>query len=415
MDRPMNDSNYSFEGDALPKPLAGIQVLDLTRVIAGPYCTMMLADMGADVVKIEEPLKGDELRWVGRYSGRALHDEDYFNASNRSKRSIGLNLKNQVERDIAQELARTADVVVENFSPGVAERLGMGWEALSKQNPRLIYCSISGFGQSGPYRNRLALDPIIQAVSGVMSVTGNADEAPMQIGAPLSDVVAGMFGAYSIAAALSGRALTQKGRYIDISMQDAMLAVLGPRMGEALQAGINPQRHGNENPMRVPANSYQTKDGDYIAIIVQNDNHWEGFCKAISRADLFQMPDFKTMKERVLHRKHLDDVVANEFLLRGTEEWASRLEECRIPYARVNTYLEAVDDTQVKYRKLIKEITHPVSGNIKVVGAPWVLDRDKDEVFPPPLLGEHTSEILQGWLGWNEVQAASIASKYLVE
>ncbi|TCT09601.1 CaiB/BaiF CoA transferase family protein [Paralcaligenes ureilyticus] len=405
------DKNNRRDEGSLPKPLAGIKVLDLTRVIAGPYCTMMLADMGADVVKIEEPSRGDELRWVGRYQGRADHDEDYFNASNRSKRSIALNLKDQHEQKIASDLARVADVVVENFSPGVAERLGMGWQVLSEQNPGLIYCSISGFGQSGPYRNRLALDPIIQAVSGVMSVTGHENDPPMQIGAPLGDVIAGMFGAYSIAAAIYGRSITQKGRYIDISMQDSMLAVLGPRMGEALQAGLNPKRHGNENPMRAPANSYQTKGGDYIAIIVQNDNHWENFCKAIGRLDLFELPEFRTMENRALQRKRLNAIVAGEFLLHSTEQWMRRLDENRIPHSLVNTYLQALDDIQVKHRKLIKEVIHPASGSIRLVGAPWKFNQDLDEIFSPPMLGQHTREVLQSWLGRDEPSISSATSQ----
>lgn len=394
----------------LPPPLSGIKVLDLTRVIAGPYCTMMLADMGADVAKIEEPQRGDELRWVGRYRGRSSRDEDYFNASNRSKRSVALNLKDARDRGIAVEMARAADVVVENFSPGVAERLGMGWDALSAVNPRLVYCSISGFGQSGPYRSRLALDPIIQAISGVMSVTGNENEPPMQIGAPLGDVVAGMFGAYAIASALYGRQATGRGRYIDISMQDAMLAVLGPRMGEALQAGINPRRCGNENPMRAPANAYRTADGDYIAVIVQNDDHWENFCKAIGRPDLFEMPEFHGMENRVRQRERLDAIVAREFSAYGTAEWAARLQAHRIPYSPVNTYLKALEDIQVRHRRLIKEVAHPVSGNIRLVGAPWKLDRDAERIFPPPLLGQHTQEVLRSWIGRDRSEALPAAS-----
>jgi formyl-CoA transferase/CoA:oxalate CoA-transferase len=236
-------------------PLKGIRVLDLTRVIAGPFCTMMLADMGADVVKLEEPERGDELRWVGRYPGRADHDEDYFNASNRSKRGIALNLKSDDDRAIAQQLADKADVVVENFSPGVAARLGLGWDELSARNRKMIYCSISGFGQTGPYRNRLALDPIIQAASGVMSVTGQPGQDPMQVGAPIADVAAGMFAAYAIAVSLHSRAANGEGRYIDVSMLEAMVAVLGPRMGEALQAHRSPGRFGNQNPIRVPADA----------------------------------------------------------------------------------------------------------------------------------------------------------------
>jgi crotonobetainyl-CoA:carnitine CoA-transferase CaiB-like acyl-CoA transferase len=266
-------------------PLAGIKVLDLTRVVAGPYCTLVLADLGADVVKIEERERGDELCWVTRYQGRAAHDEDYFYALNRSKRSIALNLKDAADGKLAQQLAVRADVVVENFAPGVAERLGMGWKTLKRRNPRLIYCSISGFGQSGPYRDRLALDPIVQAISGAMSVTGETEGAPMLVGAPLGDVGAGMFGACAIVAALHTVKKNCKGCFIDVSMQDAMLAMLGPRMGEALQAGIASGRHGNQNPMRVPANNYATRDGKYVCVMVQHDGHWEPFCDALERRD----------------------------------------------------------------------------------------------------------------------------------
>ncbi len=396
---------------ALPKPLAGVRVLDLTRVIAGPYCTLMLADMGADVVKLEEPLHGDELRWVGRYRGRAEHDEDYFYASNRSKRSLGLNLKDPEERRIAQTLADAADVVVENFTPGVAERIGMGWSELSARNPRLVYCSISGFGQTGPYRNRLALDPIIQAVSGVMSVTGKEGAEPMQIGAPLGDVVAGMFGAYAVVSALHARHATGRGRYIDVSMQDAMLAVLGPRMGEALQAGLNPGRHGNENPMRVPANAYLTRDGHYVAVIVQNDNHWEPFCRAIDRMDLHADERYKSMRQRVVHRREIDALVAETFTARDARDWEQRLEAHRVPYAYVNTYLEAVEDPQVRHRGLIRQAVHPASGPVRFVGAPWRMNEDEDRIAPPPLLGQHTAAVLCDWLKWDEGEALALQAE----
>lgn len=398
--------------EPLPKPLAGVKVLDLTRVIAGPYCSLMLADMGADVVKLEEPLHGDELRWVGRYRGRAEHDEDYFYASNRTKRGIALNLKDAKERAVAQELACVADVLVENFAPGVTDRLGMGWAELSARNPRLVYCSISGFGQTGPYCNRLALDPIIQAVSGVMSVTGREDAEPMQVGAPVGDVTAGMFGAYAVVSALYGRSVTQRGRYIDISMQDSMLAVLGPRMGEALQAGVNPGRHGNENPMRVPANAYRARDGHYIAVIVQNDNHWEPFCRAIDRLDLFADPQYRTMRQRVLHRRRLDEIVAQVFAQHDAAEWEERLERNRVPYAYVNTYLEAVADPQVAHRDLIKEVLHPISGAIRLVGAPWRMNGDEEKIAAPPLLGQHTAAVLQEWLGWTEAEASALQTKH---
>lgn len=251
-------------------PLHGVRVLDLTRVISGPYATMMLADMGADIVKIEEPLRGDEMRWI-KYKGRAAHDEDYFYASNRSKRSITLNMKDAVDQQVAKDLAAKADVLIENYAPGVASRLGMGWSELSAMNPRLIYCSISGFGQTGPYRSRPALDPIIQALSGVMSVTGYEGQGPLKIGAPLADVISGMFSAFAISCAWTATKESGEGQYIDVSMQDAMMAVLGPRMGESLQANINPGRHGNATAARVPADTYLTKDGRHLTIMVLND------------------------------------------------------------------------------------------------------------------------------------------------
>jgi crotonobetainyl-CoA:carnitine CoA-transferase CaiB-like acyl-CoA transferase len=394
------------------RPLEGVRVLDLTRVIAGPYCTMMLADMGADVAKVEEPLHGDELRWVGRYRGRAAHDEDYFYASNRGKRSVGLNLKDPQEREIARALAQTADVLVENFSPGVAERLGMGWEALHALNPRLVYCSISGFGQTGPARNRLALDPIIQAVSGVMSVTGEPDGPPTQVGAPLGDVVSGMFAAYAIATGLLEARRSGEGRYIDISMQDSMLAVLGPRMGEALQAGISPARYGNQNPMRVPANAYETADGRYVAVIVQNDNHWLAFCTAIERADLHHDARFRTMASRVHHRAEIDTTVADTFRTRSAAQWQARLEAHRVPYGYVNDYLDAVRDEQVAHRGLIRPAEHPVSGPIQVVGPPWMDAEAGSAVRSPPLLGQHTAEVITQWLAWSASEAAKLQEKH---
>ena len=390
-----------------PAPLAGVRILDLTRVISGPYATMMLADMGADIVKVEEPLRGDEMRWI-RYRGRAAHDEDYFNACNRSKRSIGLNLKDPDDRALAQQLAAQADVLVENFSPGVAERLGMGWAELSAANPKLIYCSISGFGQDGPYRSRPALDPIIQALSGVMSVTGHEAHGPMKVGAPVADVVSGMFAAFAIASALAGRKTSGKGQYLDISMQDAMIAVLGPRMGEALQAGIAPGRHGNATGMRVPADTYLTSDKRYLVIMVLNDNTWEPFCRALDKPEWFANEAYRTSAGRVRHKVELNALVAAEFARRTGAEWGSRLEEHRIPFGFVNDYLEAVEDPQVRHRGLVRDVDHPTSGRIRVIGPPWKFGDGESAVAPPPLLGQHTREVLMEWLSFDDDEAARV-------
>tara|TARA_R110002124_G_scaffold104370_13_gene254373 strand:+ start:27140 stop:28222 length:1083 start_codon:yes stop_codon:yes gene_type:complete len=357
----------------------------------------MLADMGADVVKIERPDGGDDLRTVGRYKGREDH-EDYFNANNRSKRSITLDLKREADRKIGWALAKKADIVVENFAPGTAARLKMDWDTLRTLNPRLIYCSISGFGQTGPYRSRLALDPIIQAVAGSMSVTGEPDGKPMQVGAPLADVMAGMFGAYAIAVMLRSVEQTGVGDYIDVSMQATMVAALGPRMGETLQAGIVPHRIGNENPMRVPANIYLTADNRFVAIICQSQRQWAPLCDAIDRGDLAEDARYAEPSGRVAHRKVLDAEIAGAIATRTAEEWIARFEQFRVPCSQVNNYREALDDPQIKYRGLVRELDHPTAGRIEVVGPPWIIEGKSTPMFTPPALGQHRGDILADWL-----------------
>lgn len=382
----------------LPPPLAGVRVLDLTQVVAGPYCTLMLADMGAEVVKIERPGHGDDLRRTVPYTGREGH-HDYFNALNRSKKSIALDLKNEAHRAVALKLATRADVIVENFAPSTAHRLGLGWEDVKGLNPRLVYCSLSGFGQSGPYRNRLALDPIVQAVTGVMSVTGEPEREPIMVGAPLADVIAGMFGAYAIVSALHVVKRDGVGQYIDLSMQDAMLAALGVRMGETLQAGIAPGRLGNENPLRAPANTYETADGLWLAIMVQHEGQWAPFCRAMEREEWIDDARFRTMASRVRNRKEINEAVARRFAEQPCEYWVRRLEAERIPYALVNDYAQALADPQVVHRGLIRQLDHPASGPIRVVGPPWIMSVSKTTMAPPPLLGQHTAQVLRDWLG----------------
>ena len=391
-------------------PLEGVRVLDFTRVVAGPYCTMMLADLGAEVAKVEQPKVGDELRSIVRYRGRGPEDEDYFYALNRSKNSATLDLKNPAGREAAQSLARHADVVVENFVPGAAARLGVGWEDLHPLNPRLVYCSLSGFGQTGPYRDRLALDPIIQALSGVMSVTGSPEGEPTAIGAPIADVVAGMFAAYAVVACLYAVRQGEPGRFIDVSMLDSMIAVLGPRMGETLQAGVLPERVGNENPMRVPAGTYLASDGRYVDVIVQNDRYWEPFCRALDRPEWFQDHRFTTVALRIRHRAELNALVAARFAERAAAEWVERLSAERVPASVVNDYAGALADPQVLHRGLVRTVEHPRSGPIRVVGPPWVMDRAEAKMEPPPLLGQHTEQVLREWLGWGNAEIERLRS-----
>ena len=391
-------------------PLTGKRVLDFTHVVAGPTCTMMLADMGADVVKVERPNGGDELRSVGRYAGRGPQDEDYFYTLNRRKRSITLDLKSPDDRALAQELATEADVVVQNFAPGTAERLGVGAEQLRALNPKLVYCAISGFGQTGALRDRLALDPIIQSMSGVMSVTGTSDGPPLQVGAPVADAVAGMSGAYAIVSALLQVERGGEGAYIDISMLESMIALLASRMGEALQAHQQPRRFGNENPMRVPAGLFECGDDTSINFIVQGQSYWAPFCRALEREEWLEDPRFMTMVDRVVNREAINKLVQLRLKDEPASVWIERLSAHRVPCGPYYDYVDVLNDDNIRERGLILKVEHPVSGSIELVGPPWVGTLGKPPLSPPPLLGQHTHQVLSDWLGREEEVANKVAN-----
>ena len=391
-------------------PLDGVRVLDLTQIVAGPFCTSMLANLGAEVVKLEPLGRGDELRWIGRYEGRDVH-EDYFNANNYSKKSIGLNLKDAAQRRIAWALADKADILVENYAPGTAKRLGMGWSTLRRRNPRLVYCSISGFGQTGPSSHRLAMDPVIQAASGVMSVTGEPGGPPLQIGAPLADVISGMFAGYAVLGALYARQRDGRGRYVDVSMQAAMIATLGPRMGQTLQAGQSPEPLGNQNLLRAPSDVWATRDGVPVFIMVQNDRLWAPFCRAVEKPEWLNDPRFVNNVMRVKNRKLLNNMVAKRFAELKASQIIPALEREGVPFSRVCNYEEALADTQVVHRKLVKTVKHPKSGAIRVVGAPWIMSDTRVKVTAPPVLSQHTGEVLQSWLGWPAARAKKMQAE----
>ena len=388
-------------------PLDGVRVLDLTAVVAGPYCTTMLADMGAEIVKIERPDRGDDTRTATRYKGREDH-EDYFNALNRTKHSIALDLKQPAAQEAARALAAKADIVVENFKPGTAARLGMSWEDLKAVNPRLLYCSISGFGQDGPARDRLALDTVIQAVSGMMSVTGAPEGDPMLMGTSICDVLSGMFAAYAIVATLHSVRRDGIGRYVDISMQAAAIAALSSRMGETLQAGRLPPRMGNENPMRAPANSYATRDGRFIQIMILNQNHWAPFCRALERTEWIDDPRFATPPLRVENRLAINRLIAAAIAERDVAEWTERLTAERLAFAPVQNYRESLNDPQVRHRGLVKTLDHPTAGDIRVIGPPWAISGCDTPMRAPPLLGQHTDAVLRRWLDWDDDRIADL-------
>ncbi len=379
-------------------PLAGVKVIEFGHIISGPFCTQMLAGLGAEVVKIERPDHGDELRSVGRYDGREAH-EDYFNANNNGKKSVAIDLKSPEGVSIALDLTAKADVLVENLSPGTMSRLGLGWTEVSNVNPKIIYCSISGFGQSGPYRTRSAVDVVIQAISGVMSVTGHADGPPVQIGAPLADVTSSMCAATAILGALYGVRRDGIGRYIDISMQEAFVYALSPRMGGVLQTGNSPSRIGNQNPMRVPSDVYVTKDDVDLFIMAANDRGWIPFCRAMKHEEWISDPRFVNNRVRTQNREAINELTKVAVSQFDSRELIARLVAERVPFAKVNNYAEAVRDPHLLSRKLIQEVNHINSGAIKVISPPWEINGARTQISAPPALGQHTRSVIKEWLG----------------
>ncbi len=393
----------SAETEALPPPLAGVRVLDFTAVVSGPFCTVLLADMGAEIVKVEPPL-GENTRHAVRYPGRAEQDEDYFYVNNRSKKSIALDLKNPKAQELIHKMTVKADIIVENFAPGTAGRLGISWDDLFPLNERLVYCSVSGFGQDGPYRDRLALDPIVQGYSGIMSITGQADGPPTLTGASVTDAISGVTAAYAIAAALCATRQDGKGRYIDLSMQCAAMSAISARMGEYLQAGQAPTRRGNRSNLRIPANTYQCSDGKFIQLMVLNDRHWPALCKSLGCEEWLENKKWYEVNGRYEDQDQIHCMVAARVATQTADYWLPRMVANRLPNAPINDYEDAANDPQVAHRELIRTLDHPKSGPVRVVGPGWKIKDTETEMRPPPLLNQHMYEVLEDWLGWNEGQ-----------
>jgi formyl-CoA transferase len=400
----------SAEPESLPPPLAGVRVLDFTAVVSGPYCTVLLADMGAEVVKVEPPI-GENTRHAVRYPGRGENDEDYFYVNNRSKKSLALDLKNPACRDVIHALARKADIVVENFAPGTAARLGIAWDDLHALNERLVYCSISGFGQDGPYRDRLALDPIVQGYSGIMSITGQADGPPTLTGASITDAISGVTAAYAIASALCATRLDGKGRYIDLSMQCAAMSAVSARMGEYLQGDATPTRRGNRSNIRIPANTYKCSDGKFIQLMVLSDRHWPALCKSLGQDAWLENEKWHKVTGRYEDQDQIHDMVADVIAARPADYWLARMVKNRLPNAPINDYEDAANDEQVVFRELIRTLDHPKSGAVRVVGPGWKINGTETKMQPPPLLNQHMDEVFADWLGWDQEQIMAYNEK----
>lgn len=385
----------------MEKALSGVKVIDLTRVLAGPFCTMMLADMGAEVVKIERPKTGDDSRAFGPF---LKGESAYFMCLNRNKKSIVLDLKSKEDIEIFKRLIAKADVVVENFRPGTMEKLGVGYEELKKVNPGIIYAACSGFGHSGPYSKKPAYDSIIQAMSGLMSITGQPEGIPTRVGASIADIIAGMYTAFGILVALYFRQVTGVGQKVDVAMFDSVVSVLENAVVRYFVTGEVPTRIGNRHPSIAPFTSYKTKD-DYIIIAVGNDRLWEAFCRAVGRLDLLQDERFRTNKDRSMRWALLDEILGEVLKNKTTEEWIQILEEAGVPCGPINTIDKVVKDPQLLARDMIVKTIHSVAGELLVPGIPVKLSETPGKVeTPAPLLGEHTEEVLRTWLGYKKEQ-----------
>ncbi len=371
--------------------LEGIRVLDVSRVLTGPYCSMMLADLGADVVKIEMPGRGDDTRaWGPPFLGG---ESAYFLSINRNKRSVTVNLKSPEGRRIVLDLAARSDVFLENFAPGVADRLGLGYEAVRALNPGIVYCSISGFGQDGPYRDHPAYDIILQGMGGLQAITGEPDRPPVRIGVAVADIAGGMFAAYAIAAALAHRERTKQGERIDVSLLDSQLAWLTYMAANYFATGKDPERAGSRHPTIVPYQAFATKDG-YLNVAVGNDEIFRRLCESLQRPELAGDARFATNPARVVHRDELEPLLESLFADRTTGAWMRLLTQHDVPAGPVYRVSEITRDPQVVARRSVLELRHEKAGTIRQFGPPLRALHERGEHTPPPLLGEDTDAVL---------------------
>jgi crotonobetainyl-CoA:carnitine CoA-transferase CaiB-like acyl-CoA transferase len=377
---------------ATAPPLAGIRVLDLTRVLAGPFCSMMLGDMGAEVIKVEEPGKGDDTRSWPPFSGG---EATYFMSVNRNKKSLTLNLKAPEGQEILRSLIKKGDVLLENFRPGTMDKLGFGYAALAELNPRLVYCSISGFGESGPEAGRAGYDLVVQAESGLMDITGFPDGPPVKSGTSIADLVAGMSAAHGVVLALLARAKTRRGQKVEISMLDAMAALLTYQAGIYFATGQRPFRRGNAHPSIAPYEVFTAADG-YVTLGVANNSLWQRCCSALERTELATDSQYDTEAKRVENRTTLIPLLNQILSARTADEWLKRFEAAGVPAGRIKSVPEVCESEHLKARGMIATMPHPTAGQVRVMGMPVRLGATPGAlVLPPPRLGEHTDEILR--------------------
>ena len=392
-------------------PLKGLRVLDLTRVLAGPTCTQMLGDLGAEVIKIERPGSGDDTRGFAPPVMPGTEESAYFIGVNRNKRSVTLDIATKEGQEIAKQLLADTDILVENFKVGALAKYGLGYDQLAKTHPRLIYCSITGFGQTGPYAPRPGYDALIQAMGGVMSLTGDPNGSPQKVGVPVADLFAGLYGCIGILAAVNHRNNTGQGQQIDIGMLDTHVAWLANQGMNYLATGENPPRLGNQHPNIAPYQEFPTKDG-YIILAVGNDPTFERFCKAFGQAALLADPRFATNPIRVQNRQLVTDTLTPVMKSKTTAEWIEALEALKIGCGPINTLEQVFADPHVQAREMVVEMAHGSGETVKVIANPVKLSATPPSYrSAPPVLGEHTQNVLTDVLKMSAADIAALKEK----
>jgi crotonobetainyl-CoA:carnitine CoA-transferase CaiB-like acyl-CoA transferase len=400
-------------------PLSHIKVLDLSRVLAGPWAGQNLADLGAEVIKVERPKVGDDSRafgppWVKDREGRDTKDSAYYTSANRGKKSITVNISSPAGQEIVRELARSSDVLIENYKHGDLARYGLAYDDLQKINPGLIYCSVTGFGQTGPYRERPGYDFMIQGMGGMMSVTGEAQGEPMRAGVPVADIITGMYASIAICAALAHRAESGKGQHLDLALLDSQIALLAYQNTNYFATGKPPARIGNLHPNIVPYQPFRTADGEVI-IACGNDNLYRKFCEAAGCAELATDARFATNGKRVENRAELTRLLQAIFAKRTTREWLELLEAAGVPNGPINDVAQVFEEPQVKARGVRVELEHPVAGRLPTVASPMRFSGTPlEHRLAPPLLGQHTEEILRERLGKSAAQIAALRAEGVI-
>jgi len=404
-------------------PLSHIRVLDLSRVLAGPWTGQILADLGAEVIKVERPKTGDDSRgfgppWLKDADGRDTAESAYFACANRGKKSITLDLSKPGGQKIVCELATKSDVLLENYKFGDLARYGLGYAELAKINPRLIYCSVTGFGQTGPWRERPGYDFMVQGMGGLMSLTGERDElpggGPQKAGIPISDIITGMYAAVAVCAALENRNRSGKGQHLDLALLDSTVAILANQGANYLATGKVPRRLGNAHPNIVPYQPFKTADGDVI-VACGNDGQFRKLCEAAGCAQLADDPRYATNRDRVSNRESLIAQLAPLVAARPTRHWVEALEAAGVPNGPINTLDRVFEEPQALARGLRIELPHPTAGKVPLIRSPMRFSETPlEHRIPPPTLGQHTDEILRGVLALAEAQIAQLRAEGVI-